>query len=39
MGSTVIVLLPRGSASWASEIGPGSRVLMGQAIGQPTTSG
>jgi phosphatidylserine decarboxylase len=35
MGSTVIVLLPRGSARWNAEIGAGARVRMGQAIGSP----
>lgn len=36
MGSTVIVLLSRGAASWASNIGPGSHVRMGEAIGRIT---
>jgi phosphatidylserine decarboxylase len=35
MGSTVIVLLPAGSAAWADALGPGTPLKMGQAIGQP----
>lgn len=35
MGSTVIVLLPEGAATWNSEIGPGDTVTLGQAIGSP----
>lgn len=33
MGSTVIVLLPRGSARWDTGVGAGTPVRMGQAIG------
>ena len=29
-GSTVILLLPRGAATWRSELSPGSRVQMGE---------
>ncbi len=36
MGSTVIVLLPKGTAAWETVIGPGSAVQLGQAIGRPT---
>lgn len=36
MGSTVIVLLPKGTAAWETVIGPGSAVRLGQAIGRPT---
>jgi phosphatidylserine decarboxylase len=36
MGSTVIVLLPEGAATWETDIGPGDEVALGQAIGQPT---
>ncbi|MBT8430014.1 MAG: phosphatidylserine decarboxylase [Gammaproteobacteria bacterium] len=36
MGSTVIVLLPEGAATWETDIGPGDEVTLGQAIGQPT---
>jgi phosphatidylserine decarboxylase len=35
MGSTVIILLPAGSAAWADALGPGTPLKMGQAIGQP----
>ena len=35
MGSTVIVLLPQRTAAWEPNIGPGSEVRMGQAIGRP----
>jgi phosphatidylserine decarboxylase len=35
MGSTVIVLLPRGSAAWSDALAPGDSVQMGQAIGRP----
>jgi phosphatidylserine decarboxylase len=38
MGSTVIVLLPKDSASWEPGIGPGSAVRLGQAIGLPRIS-
>jgi phosphatidylserine decarboxylase len=38
MGSTVIVLLPRGSAHWDPALAPGSRVRMGEAIGRPATA-
>jgi phosphatidylserine decarboxylase len=34
MGSTVIILLPPGSGEFSSELGPGTNVRMGQAIGQ-----
>jgi len=34
MGSTVILLLPHGAATWRPDIGPGRHVLMGQAIGR-----
>ncbi len=36
MGSTVIVLLPGGVASWSSALRPGSSVRMGEALGTPT---
>lgn len=32
MGSTVILLLPRGAAEWLPELQPGSRVRVGQTI-------
>jgi phosphatidylserine decarboxylase len=35
MGSTVIVLLPEGAATWEADIGPGDEVTLGQALGQP----
>jgi phosphatidylserine decarboxylase len=35
MGSTVIVLLPEGAATWETDVGPGDEVTLGQAIGQP----
>jgi phosphatidylserine decarboxylase len=35
MGSTVIVLLPRGAAGWHPDIVAGSAVKMGQAIAEP----
>lgn len=35
MGSTVIVLLPKGAAHWLDEVSNGSAVKMGQAIGHP----
>ena len=35
MGSTVILLLPEGSAEWAAAVGPGDEVVLGQAIGRP----
>jgi len=35
MGSTVIVLLPEGAATWETDIGPGDEVTLGQALGQP----
>jgi len=40
MGSTVIILLPPGSGEFSSELGPGTSVTMGQAIGRknPETS-
>jgi phosphatidylserine decarboxylase len=34
MGSTVIVLWPRGAVQWAAGLEPGSPVRMGQAIGR-----
>ena len=34
MGSTVIILLPPGSGEFSSELGPGTNVRMGQAIGR-----
>ena len=37
MGSTVIVLLPAGTAAWEPAIGPGDAVRLGQAIGTPLT--
>ena len=33
MGSTVIVLLPKQTASWLGELGPGTALQMGQALG------
>ena len=36
MGSTVILLLPAGTADWSPAIRAGDAVRMGQAIGQPT---
>jgi len=38
MGSTVIVLLPHGAATWADDLGPGSVVRLGQAIGRPSAT-
>jgi len=38
MGSTVIVLLPHGAATWADDLRPGSVVRLGQAIGEPTAT-
>jgi len=35
MGSTVITLLPQGSAEWQADIAPGDSVRTGQAIGRP----
>jgi phosphatidylserine decarboxylase len=35
MGSTVIVLLPKGAATWQEGLGPGDVVTLGQAIGRP----
>jgi phosphatidylserine decarboxylase len=37
LGSTVIVIFPRQSASWLEQLQPGDRVLMGQKIGNFTT--
>lgn len=37
MGSTVILLLPKGAARWQEGIGPGDAVTLGQAIGRPQT--
>jgi phosphatidylserine decarboxylase len=36
LGSTVIVIFPRQSASWLEQLQPGDRVLMGQKIGNFT---
>jgi phosphatidylserine decarboxylase len=33
LGSTVVVLFPRGKADWLSSLEPGQRVRMGQALG------
>jgi len=33
MGSTVILLLPKGAVRWEEHLGPGSAVRMGQALG------
>jgi phosphatidylserine decarboxylase len=38
MGSTVILLLPRGRCRWAGEFVPGATVRMGAAIGELTTA-
>ncbi|WP_078121951.1 archaetidylserine decarboxylase [Thiosocius teredinicola] len=35
MGSTVIVLLPAGAASWSTDVTAGSSVRMGQALATP----
>jgi len=35
MGSTVILLLPEGSAEWESGLKPGDDVVLGEAIGRP----
>ena len=35
MGSTVIVLLPAGTAAWEPDLGPARGIRMGQAIGRP----
>jgi phosphatidylserine decarboxylase len=37
MGSTVILLLPPGSAEWDAGLQPGTRLRMGQAIGRRNT--
>lgn len=34
MGSTVILLLPPGSAGWSDKIGPGNTLQMGESIGK-----
>jgi phosphatidylserine decarboxylase len=34
MGSTVILLLPRGAGAWRSGLTAGSRVLMGSSLGR-----
>jgi phosphatidylserine decarboxylase len=34
MGSTVILLLPQGAATWLPELGPGRAVRMGEALSQ-----
>ena len=39
MGSTVIVLLPRGAVAWDSALGPGSTVRMGQTLAAATAAG
>jgi phosphatidylserine decarboxylase len=36
MGSTVIVLLPRGAADWDAALEPGMSLVMGQSIGSLT---
>lgn len=33
MGSTVILLLPKGAVSWVSELAPGTRLRVGERIG------
>ncbi len=38
MGSTVIVLLPRGAADWDASLEPGASVIMGQSVGALTRS-
>ncbi len=38
MGSTVIVLLPRGAADWDDALEPGASVIMGQSVGSLTRS-
>ncbi len=39
MGSTVIVLLPAGAASWSDNVSAGSSVRMGQALATPLVGG
>jgi phosphatidylserine decarboxylase len=34
MGSTVILIFPRDDVSWAAQLGPGSRIVMGQRLGR-----
>jgi phosphatidylserine decarboxylase len=36
MGSTVILLLPPGSAEWSATLAPGSTVRVGTALARPT---
>jgi phosphatidylserine decarboxylase len=36
MGSTVILVLPPGRARWRADLGPGSRVRMGESLGEQT---
>ncbi len=38
MGSTVILLLPPGTARWTKDLAPGGRVRMGQAMGWLTST-
>ncbi len=38
LGSTVILLLPRGAVEWGGELAPGSPVRMGQTLGRLATS-
>jgi phosphatidylserine decarboxylase len=35
MGSTVIVLFPKGMMAWEPALGPGARVRMGERLGRP----
>ena len=39
MGSTVIVLLPKGSCTWHGDLEPGAPTVMGTAIGQRAAPG
>lgn len=34
LGSTAIVLCPAGTVTWRSDLGPGSRILLGQSLGE-----
>jgi phosphatidylserine decarboxylase len=36
MGSTVVLLLPPGSAEWRATLAPGSIVRVGEALARPT---
>ena len=36
MGSTVVLLLPRGAVNWSDALGPGDAVKMGQSLGSLT---